>query len=393
MGSEAVDKLRRDVITDASSRFVESVWNGTLKGERTMRMRQRSGAACLTALLTCVALAYGCRAQGVTSAPSLRDEFRKQVVAGRIAGPLNPVSLGTSDVGKVQAERVRFTPEEGQDAIAVLNKPKGAQGRLPVVIVQHFLGATKDHLALTVLLNQLAQQGFLAAAIDGRYRGERQNGMALNAAILQSLRTGKGHPLFLDTAYDITRFIDYLQSRPDVDGERIGMTGISEGGVITWMSAVLDDRIKVAAPVIGVTCFGDTLRASEANTVDARTRLFDPILKDYATDLGEKVVNARVVRTAWEKLCPGMLDRFDAPQLVPLIAPRPLLIVQHEKDELFPVEGARKVEAVVRSRYTEQKAEDRFNFQVSPGLTHSAFSFPEVTAVINWMNRWLKTKS
>jgi dienelactone hydrolase len=300
------------------------------------------------------------------------------------------VPLGGSDVGEVRVERVRFTPETGHDAVAALYRPKAAQGKLPTVIVQHFLGGTKDHFALTVLMTQLAQKGFLAAAIDGRYRGDRQNGVALNAAILQSLRTGKGNPLFFDTAYDITRFLDYLQTRPDVDGERIGMTGFSEGGVITWMTAVLDDRIKVAVPFIGVTCFGDTLRASEATAADSRTRLFDPILKDYATDLGETSVNARVLRTAWEKLCPGMLDRFDAPQLVPLIAPRPLLILNHEKDELFPIEGARKVEAVVRARYAAEKAEDRLSFQVAPGLTHSQFNIPEVQRMVDWMTRWLK---
>jgi cephalosporin-C deacetylase-like acetyl esterase len=176
------------------------------------------------------ALAVGCRAQVPTTVPDLRAEFRKQVIAGRTPAPLNPVPLGGSDVGNVRLERVRFTPEAGHDAVAALYRPKAAQGKLPTVIVQHFLGGTKDHPALILLLNQLAQKGFLAAAIDGRHRGDRQNGVALNAAILQSLRTGKGNPLFFDTAYDITRFLDYLQTRPDVDGERIGMTGFSEVG-------------------------------------------------------------------------------------------------------------------------------------------------------------------
>ena len=42
------------------------------------------------------------------------------------------------------------------------------------------------------------------------------------------------------------------------------MTGISEGGIITWMTASIDDRIKVAAPVIGVTAFAQSLPQTKA---------------------------------------------------------------------------------------------------------------------------------
>ncbi len=75
---------------------------------------------------------------------------------------------------------------------------------------------------------------------------------------------------------------------------------------------------------------------------------------------------------------------------MPLIAPRPMLIISHERDELFPVEGARKAYTAVQARYRELKAEDRVEHRVSPGLAHSAFSFPEVTGMIDWMERWLK---
>ena len=46
--------------------------------------------------------------------------------------------------------------------------------------------------------------------------------------------------------------LDYLESRPDVDSRRIGMTGVSLGGMHTWLTASLDPRVGVAAPMIGV---------------------------------------------------------------------------------------------------------------------------------------------
>ena len=51
------------------------------------------------------------------------------------------------------------------------------------------------------------------------------------------------------------RLVDYLQTRADVDGTRIGMIGISKGGMETYLAAAADPRIAVAVPVIGVQSF------------------------------------------------------------------------------------------------------------------------------------------
>jgi dienelactone hydrolase len=343
----------------------------------------------LLTLALIAALAIGCRAQEPAAQPSLREEFRKLVLADRRPCELKPQPIAQTSVGNVQVERVRFTPEPGHDAVALIYRPQ-AEGKRPAVIVQHFLGGSKDHILFAPLLNNLAQKGFVAVAIDGRYRGERQNGKSLEAAMVEALRTGKGRPFLLDTAYDITRLLDYLETRPDVDATKIGMTGFSEGGILTWMCAVLDDRIKAAAPIIGVTCFGETLSAAEGPEVQARVRLFDAVLKEYAMDLGETQVNGKVLRAAWDKLVPGMLDRFDAPRMVPLIAPRPLLIHCHEQDEIFPLAGAQKVFAAAKARYAEQKAEDRIDFRVSPGFKHAQLNLTAISGMVEWMERWLK---
>jgi dienelactone hydrolase len=337
------------------------------------------------------ALALGCRAENPQPqlAGSLQEEFRRAVLCERQPCALRPRPGAPKDVGNLRVERVRFTPEEGHDAVAVVFRPK-AEAKYPAVIVQHFLGGDKDHIALAALMPQLAQRGFLVAAIDGRHRGERQNGKSLEAAMLEALRTGKGRPFLIDTAYDVLRLVDYLQERPDVDAERIGMTGISEGGVLTWMCAAADERIKVAVPIIGVTSFGEALRQAEGPETEARVRLFEAVLKEYAKDLGEKEANGRVLREAWSRLVPGMLDRFDAPHVVPLIAPRPLLILNHEEDELFPAAGARKVHAAAKVRYAQLGAADRLELQVTPGLKHSAFNLGAMNAMMQWMERWLK---
>lgn len=52
------------------------------------------------------------------------------------------------------------------------------------------------------------------------------------------------------------RLLPSCVCRPDVEPGRIGMTGVSLGGMHTWLTAAADERVAAAAPMIGVQNFG-----------------------------------------------------------------------------------------------------------------------------------------
>src|SRR5262249_55670512 len=117
---------------------------------------------------------------------------------------------------------------------------------------------------------------------------------------------------------------------------------------------------------------------------------FAEALQEFARRQGETQVNERVFRKAWEQLLPGFMDRFDAVNLVPLIAPRPLLILSHEKDEIIPLEGARQVFDAAQKRYTELGAADRIKMRVAPNLKHAALDLGEPVELLAWFDKYLK---
>ncbi len=157
--------------------------------------------------------------------------------------------------------------------------------------------------------------------------------------------------------WDAIRALDYLVSRPEVDANRIGVTGRSGGGAYSWFLAALDDRVKVIAPVAGIT------------------------------DLQNYVVDGAV-----EKHCDCMFlvntYRWDYPLLAALCAPRPLLLENSDADALFPLDGVMRTHDKVKQIYSLYHASTNFGLEISPG-PHQDTQNLQLPA-FRWFNLHLK---
>lgn len=165
--------------------------------------------------------------------------------------------------------------------------------------------------------------------------------------------------------WNAMRALDYLEIRPEVDPKRIGVTGRSGGGAYSWWIAATDERIGCAVPVAGIA--------------DLQAHLNE----GYPGRLEKGVI-------AGHCDCMFMVNtyRWDFDLVAALVAPRPLLLGNSDKDDIFPVAGYRRLAEKVRKVYELYGAGSKFALLETQGKHEDT---PELRAgEYRWMNRWLK---
>ncbi len=136
--------------------------------------------------------------------------------------------------------------------------------------------------------------------------------------------------------FDDSRCIDYMLSREEVDGERIGVTGLSGGGWRTNMMAALEPRIKAAVSVGWMTT-GDT---QQPYNIDGAIGTFC--------------------------LLPGVWNRLDIPDLIAMAAPKACMVVSGSEDRLFPPLGQREAARQIATAFEWAGCPERFKSYMPP---------------------------
>jgi dienelactone hydrolase len=316
---------------------------------------------------------------------AIRAAFMKLIDRPRV--PLAPETQEVGKAGGLTQLRFSYAVDSSQRAPGVLFKKNASPGRRPVVVALHGTGGNKE--SQIDLLKELAEAGFIGVAIDGRYHGERAGGAkgsaAYNDAILRAYRDGKEHPFLYDTVWDVLRLIDYLEAREDVDAKRIGLIGFSKGGMETYLAAAVDPRIAVAVPCIGVQSFRWAL---DHDSWRSRVETFQTAVNSAAKDAGVTEINADFVRKFYDRVVPGIYKEFDGPEMLPLIAPRPMLIINGDSDARTPLPGLMQCIERAQKAYGDAKAENRIDVRIQEKTGH-AVTAASRQAAIAWFVKWL----
>jgi dienelactone hydrolase len=321
------------------------------------------------------------------SATETRADFIELIDRPRVA-----LAPETKNTPAAEADQVRvdfiYAADADNRVPGILLKSASSTGRRPVVIALHGTGGTKE--SQLPFLTELAKAGFVAVAIDGRYHGARTKAGKGSAeyldAILRAFREGKEHPFFFDTAWDVMRLIDYLETREDVDPKRIGIFGISKGGIEAYLAAAVDPRIAVVVPGIGVQSFR---WAIDHDAWQSRIGTVQSAFDTAAKESGVEKPGAEFVRTFYARVAPGIDGQFDCPAMLPLISPRPLLVINGDSDARTPLPGVQACADAARVAYRAANAEEKFVLRIQPNTGHKVT--PEsMTAAREWFVRWLK---
>jgi hypothetical protein len=244
----------------------------------------------------------------------------------------------------------------------------------------HETGADRDSPDVVSIVTTMTSRGFLSVAISGRYFGQPNGNNAYIAALKAAYTMpGKDYPFLYDTVWDVIRTIDYLVTRADVDSARIGLTGISKGGMETYLAAAVDPRVAAAAPIIGVQSFKWGL---ENNAFQAR-----------AESLGGAVPNptdAAAVRLFYDRVAPGLVDLYDCPDMLPLIAPRPLIVISGLLDPRNAIGGVQVAVAAARAAYAGAGVPQHMAF-FTANVGHDGSYPPFHDQAMGWIEQWLGT--
>jgi len=227
---------------------------------------------------------------------------------------------------------------------AYFARPLNVSGKIPGILYNHAHGGDyqlgKDELIYgrkglqtPAYGKVLTDSGYAILCIDCWCFGERR-GRSESEVFKEML--WKGKVLWGMMVYDSLRAIDYLVSRPEVDGKRLATMGMSMGSTMAWWVAALDTRIKVC---VDLCCLTDYQSLIQARGLDGHGIYY---------------------------YVPSLLKHFTTARINALIAPRYHLSLAGDYDFLTPTAGLEKIDAELKKIYAGLGASFAWQLQRYP---------------------------
>lgn len=253
--------------------------------------------------------------------------------------PLNPKIEYTENHGAYTEYRIAFDVEKDVQAICLLCIPNDGKEKHPLVICLQGHGTGK-HISMGRGIYegdqpddgdrdvglQALERGYAALCLDQRGMGERRTEMVWNRADKGATRCHVtsmnalliGRTMIGERCWDVSRAIDLALTFPEIYGDKIICTGNSGGGTATFYAAAYDERIKVAMPSCAFCTYKDSIGA-----------MFHCVCN----------------------FIPKIAEYMDMGDIAAAIAPRKLIVINGQRDSIFPDNGVREAFDTVRKIY------------------------------------------
>lgn len=256
--------------------------------------------------------------------------------------PINVKLVSREESDEMIIEKLLFNIN-GQELVpAYFTKPKNSSGKVPVILFNHshfgqyevgkneFMKGRKEMQKPAYAL-ALARAGYAGLCLDMWGFGERSGRTEMD--IFKQM-LWNGQVMFGMMVYDNLRALDYLQTRDDIDENRVGTMGMSMGSTMSWWLAALDERIKVC---VDLCC-----------------------LTDYEALIEEKGLGLHGIYY----YVPDLLNHFTTSQINALIAPRAHFGLAGKLDPLTPLKGLEKIDKNLKEVYNAEKAPEAWQLRI-----------------------------
>lgn len=280
--------------------------------------------------------------------------------------------LSREDLGDYTLERFEFHNGVDMTVPGILLLPKHRKGPVPAIVGLHGHGSSKESVCTDPKSSQLvgpalAKKGYAVAAIDAYFNGGRvgqgpagklDKGANPQEMSLFKLNLWLGRSLWGMMLRDEQCLLDYLETRPEVDRTRLGVTGMSMGCTRAWWLAAIDDRVQA---LVGVACF---------------------------TRYTELLAHGNLRRHGIYYFVPGVLRHFDTEAIYALSAPRPMLMLSGDQDGGAPTDGILVLEKKLAAVYGLYGKTEHFRSVIYKDTGHEYL--PEMKdEMVKWFERHL----
>lgn len=302
-----------------------------------------------------------------------RDEYQQKLreMLGLDPWPektdLKATTTGTIERDGIVVEKIHFQSRPGLYVTANLYRPAKVDGKLPAVLYVCGHGRVKkDGISYGNKTHYqhhgawFARNGFVCLTLDSLQLGEIEGKHRGPYDDSGQWWVNRGYTPAGVEAWNCVRAIDLLQSRDDVNADKIGVTGRSGGGAYSWYIAAIDDRIKAAVPVAGIT--------------------------DLEDHVVEGVVSGHCDCMYWVNTY-----GFDYTLLPAMVAPRALMIANTDADPIFPLEGVQRTHLAARKIYQLYDKAPNLALTIIPG--GHADTQPLRIPAFYWLQKHLQGKT
>lgn len=227
--------------------------------------------------------------------------------------PLNATMTLIEDGNGYKVFKVYFNSINNERVPAILILPEG-EGPFPCIVFLHGYGGKKENILSAVSL--ASREGYALISIDAEYHGERrEEGKALYSTNLTDSRRA-----IIQTVVDLRRAVDYLETRPEIDEDKIGYVGGSMGGILGAIFIGVEPRIKAAVLLVAGGNMSLMIMKSEHPAI--------PPIREYIKEAN--------ISYSWLQ---KFMDPVDPLNFIWRFSPRPVVFHLGKYDNIVPAQA------------------------------------------------------